>query len=136
MNEFDPFATRPDVAGSVVADLAAAGFADAAEIGRGGFGVVYRCRQAALDRTVAVKVLTGDLDEDSRARFLREQRAAGRLTGHPNVVNVLQVGVTEHDRPYIVMPFYSHDSPDLLAPVAAIEKKRGRRRSRPVLGDH
>jgi predicted ATPase/serine/threonine protein kinase/DNA-binding CsgD family transcriptional regulator len=112
MNEFDPFATRPDVAGSVVADLAAAGFADAAEIGRGGFGVVYRCRQTALDRTVAVKVLTGDLDEDSRARFLREQRAAGRLTGHPNVVNVLQVGVTEHDRPYIVMPFYAHDSLD------------------------
>ncbi|MEU2007084.1 protein kinase [Rhodococcus sp. NPDC019627] len=112
MMEFDPFATRPDVAGSVVADLAAAGFADAAEIGRGGFGVVYRCRQTALDRTVAVKVLTGDLDEDSRARFLREQRAAGRLTGHPNVVNVLQVGVTGNDRPFIVMPFYTHDSLD------------------------
>ncbi|WP_159918550.1 protein kinase domain-containing protein [Rhodococcus sp. WAY2] len=112
MMEFDPFATRPDVAASVVADLAAAGFADAAEIGRGGFGVVYRCRQTALDRTVAVKVLTGDLDEDSRARFLREQRAAGRLTGHPNVVNVLQVGVTENDRPFIVMPFYTHDSLD------------------------
>ncbi|MHA4854697.1 protein kinase domain-containing protein [Rhodococcus sp. MSC1_016] len=112
MNDVDPFATRPNVVGSVVADLAAAGFADAAEIGRGGFGVVYRCRQTALERTVAVKVLTGDLDEDSRARFLREQRAAGRLTGHPNVVNVLQVGVTEHDRPYIVMPFYRHDSLD------------------------
>ncbi|MGW5153585.1 protein kinase domain-containing protein [Rhodococcus koreensis] len=112
MNDVDPFATYRDVAGSVTAELAAAGFAEAAEIGRGGFGVVYRCRQTALDRTVAVKVLSGDLDEDSRARFLREQRAAGRLTGHPNVVNVLQVGVTEHDRPYIVMPFYAHDSLD------------------------
>ncbi|OUS88539.1 protein kinase [Rhodococcus sp. NCIMB 12038] len=112
MNGVDPFATRPDVAGSVVGELAAAGFADAAEIGRGGFGVVYRCRQAALDRTVAVKVLTGDLDEDNRARFFREQRAAGRLTGHPNVVNILQVGVTENDRPYLVMPFYAHDSLD------------------------
>jgi predicted ATPase/DNA-binding NarL/FixJ family response regulator len=112
MNDVDPFATRRDVAGSVAAELGAVGFADAVEIGRGGFGVVYRCRQSALDRTVAVKVLTGDLDEDSRARFLREQRAAGRLTGQPNVVNVLQVGVTEHDLPYIVMPFYADDSLD------------------------
>ena len=110
MTDVDPFATQRDVAGSVAAELAAAGFADAREIGRGGFGVVYRCRQGSLDRTVAVKVLTADLDEDNRARFLREQRAAGRLTGHPNVVNILQAGVTAHDRPYIVMPFHSLDS--------------------------
>ncbi|PBC58016.1 protein kinase [Rhodococcus sp. ACPA1] len=110
MTDVDPFATQRDVAGSVAAELAAAGFADAREIGRGGFGVVYRCRQASLDRTVAVKVLTADLDEDNRARFLREQRAAGRLTGHPNVVNILQAGITAHDRPYIVMPFHARDS--------------------------
>lgn len=112
MNDVDPYATHRDVAGTVVTELAADGFVDAREIGRGGFGVVYRCRQTSLDRTVAVKVLTADLDEDNRARFLREQRAAGRLTGHPNVVNILQVGITEHDRPYIVMPFYAHDSLD------------------------
>ena len=66
--------------------MARIGFDEAQEIGRGGFGVVYRCTQADLDRTVAVKVLTVELDEENRARFFREQRAMGRLTGHPNIV--------------------------------------------------
>src|ERR1700752_4629364 len=76
--------TQRDAGGAVVGELSAAGFDDAEEIGRGGFGVVYRCTQVALDRTVAVKVLTTELDEN-RERFLREQRAMGRLTGHRNV---------------------------------------------------
>ncbi|WP_231914352.1 serine/threonine-protein kinase, partial [Rhodococcus sp. LB1] len=112
MTDDDPFATQRGASGSVTADLAAAGFEDAHEIGRGGFGVVYRCTQAALDRTVAIKVLTADLDEQNRERFVREQRAAGRLTGHPNVVNVLHVGVTDNGRPYIVMPYHAQDSLD------------------------
>ncbi|OOL32986.1 protein kinase, partial [Rhodococcus rhodochrous] len=94
------------------AELADAGFDEVREIGRGGFGVVYRCAQAELDRTVAVKVLTVDLDEENRARFLREQRAMGRLTGHPNIVNILQVGATASGRPYLVMPYHPQDSLD------------------------
>ena len=112
MTDVDPFATQRDVSGSVTADLAAAGFEDAQEIGRGGFGIVYRCTQAALDRTVAVKVLIADLDEWNRVRFLREQRAAGKLTGHPNVVTVLHVGVTDNGHPFIVMPYHAQDSLD------------------------
>jgi non-specific serine/threonine protein kinase len=86
--------------------LLAAGFEDAVEIGRGGFGVVYRCRQVGLDRVVAVKVLTADLHEH-RARFAREQRAMGRLTGHPNIVAVLQVGETSNGQPFLVMPYHA-----------------------------
>jgi non-specific serine/threonine protein kinase len=97
---------------SSAAELGSAGFDDAKEIGRGGFGVVYRCTQADLDRTVAVKVLTVDLDEENRARFFREQQAMGRLTGHPNIVNILQVGATGSGRPYIVMPYHPQDSLD------------------------
>ena len=37
---------------------------------------------------------------------MREQRAMGRLTGHPNIVGVLQVGETESGYPYLVMPYY------------------------------
>ncbi|TQC45187.1 NACHT domain-containing protein [Rhodococcus sp. WS4] len=95
---------------SPAAELGGAGFADVQEIGRGGFGVVYRCTQQDLDRTVAVKVLTVELDDENRARFFREQRAMGRLTGHPNIVNILQVGATDSGLPYIVMPYHPQDS--------------------------
>ena len=105
----DPFQTQRDVGPAVVSQLNAAGFADAEEIGRGGFGIVFRCTQVALDRVVAVKVLTGDLDVD-RERFLREQRAMGRLTGHPNIVAVLQVGETASGYPYLVMQYHRQGS--------------------------
>ncbi|QSE89351.1 protein kinase [Rhodococcus pseudokoreensis] len=106
----DPFETERAVTLSVTEELIAAGFEDAHEIGRGGFGVVYRCLQPSLDRTVAVKILEADLDEENRARFFREQRAMGRLTGHPNIVTALHVGVTGSGRPYIVMPYHPKDS--------------------------
>jgi predicted ATPase len=93
-----------DMSGGLASELAAAGFADGQEIGRGGFGVVYRCRQVALERVVAVKVLTVQLDAD-RARFAREQHAMARLTSHPNIVPVLQIGETESGQPFLVMPY-------------------------------
>lgn len=106
----DRWATQrePDIA----AELSAAGFDDAVEIGRGGFGVVYRCLHDAVDRTVAVKVLTTDLDHENLARFVREQRAMGRMSGHPNIVDLYQVGVTRSNRPFLVMPYHEHGSLD------------------------
>lgn len=100
----------PTAGGGITAELAAAGFADAKEAGRGASGVVYRCNQTSLGRTVAVKVLASELDDSNRERFLREGYAMGQLSGHPNIVNILQVGVTSNGRPYIVMPFHSADS--------------------------
>jgi predicted ATPase len=108
----DPTSTQRRADAGVAAELEAEGLDDATEIGRGGFGIVYRCRQPSLDRTVAVKVLTTDLDGDNLDRFLREQRAMGRLSGHPNIVNVLQVGVTATGRPYLVMQYHPQDSLD------------------------
>ncbi len=87
--------------------MAAAGFTDAVEVGRGGGGVVFRCYQQSLGRSVAIKVLASDLDEDDRERFLREGYAMGALSGHPNIANILQVGVTESHRPFIVMPYHT-----------------------------
>jgi ATP/maltotriose-dependent transcriptional regulator MalT len=100
----------------IAAQLREAGFDDVEEIGRGGFGLVYRCQQPLLDRKVAVKVLSSDLQADNLDRFLREQRAMGRLSGHPHIVQILQVGTTADGRPFIVMPYLGNGSlEDLIA---------------------
>jgi ATP/maltotriose-dependent transcriptional regulator MalT len=107
----DPLPTQQgDVYAGVPAELTAAGFADPEEIGRGGFGVVYRCSQPELDRVVAVKVLTADLEPDNMERFVREQVAMGKLSGHPHIVTIFQVGATATGRPYIVMQYHPHGS--------------------------
>ncbi len=94
----------------IAAELASAGFVDAQEIGRGGFGVVYHCHQTSLGRSVAVKVLGSEFDQVNRERFLREGYAMGGLSGHPNIAHVLQVGVTPSNRLFIVMPYFAADS--------------------------
>lgn len=89
----------------IVAELAAAGFDNARQIARGAAGVVYCCRETALGRNVAIKVLPTFIDDASRERFLREGYAMGGLSGHPNIVNILRVGLTAGGRPYIVMSY-------------------------------
>ncbi|WP_040829875.1 protein kinase domain-containing protein [Nocardia jiangxiensis] len=111
MVENDPFKTQCDVGADVVTELNAVGFEDAQEIGRGGFGQVYRCTQLSVDRTVAVKVLARESDEN-RERFFREQRAMGRLTSHPNIVDMLEVGKTTSGLLFLVMPYHAHGSLD------------------------
>jgi serine/threonine protein kinase len=81
------------------------GYDDLTEVGRGGFGIVYRASQVEFNRTVAVKVLTGVFDESARGRFERERRALGSLSGHPNIVTVYAAGFTSDGRPYIAMEF-------------------------------
>jgi serine/threonine-protein kinase PknK len=110
MAQTDAHATQQDQVLGIAAELRDAGFDDVEEIGRGGFGLVYRCQQPLLDRKVAVKVLSSDLDAENLDRFLREQRAMGRLSGHPHIVNVLQVGTTTNGRPFIVMPYLGNGS--------------------------
>ncbi len=69
-------------------------------------GQVYRATDSALERTVAVKLLSDRYleDEDARARFRREALAAARLSRTPNVVTVFDVA-EHHGRPLIVMEY-------------------------------
>jgi serine/threonine protein kinase/formylglycine-generating enzyme required for sulfatase activity/WD40 repeat protein len=72
------------------------------EIARGGMGVVFRARQRALNRLVALKMIrtSGLPDSEEFRRFRTEAEAAAKLS-HPGIVPVYEVGL--HDG----QPFYS-----------------------------
>ena len=63
------------------------------ELGRGGMGVVFRAYHPELDRTVALKMLTGSAfsSPDQRRRFAQEARLASRIR-HPHIVSIHDVG--------------------------------------------
>ena len=71
-------------------------------LGRGGMGDVYRARDLALDRPVALKVLPADMlaEAENVDRFLQEARIMARLD-HPQVVPVWDVGT--EPLPYLAM---------------------------------
>jgi hypothetical protein len=75
--------------------------------GRGGMGTVYRARDTVSGDAVALKVLSLPLrsDEQARARFIQESRAAAKVD-HPNVCGILDVGEADERHPFLVMPFY------------------------------
>jgi serine/threonine-protein kinase len=70
-----------------------AGYRVDSRVGRGGMGVVYRATDLALDRSVALKVLSEDLAEDEgfRRRFVTESKLAASLD-HPNVLPIHAAG--------------------------------------------
>ena len=62
-------------------------------LGRGGMGIVFRARERALDREVALKVLALDpvFAPEAYGRFEREAKLAAKLD-HPNIVPIFAVG--------------------------------------------
>ncbi len=73
------------------------------ELGRGGMGRVFLARQEKLNREVAIKVLTSqvDLGDQGMQRFLQEGRALASLQ-HSNIVRVIDV-IAEHNLLYLVL---------------------------------
>src|SRR5437588_2006160 len=75
------------------------------EIGRGSMGMVYRGRQIALGREVAIKVLSQALAKDASyvARFIREAQIIAGLN-HPNIVQIFDAG-QQNGLLYFVMEY-------------------------------
>jgi len=76
------------------------------KIGKGGMGTVFRGRQVSLDRPVAIKVLSKKLTDCPEVldRFRRESQIIARLN-HPNIIHVIDRGVTPVGMPYFVMDY-------------------------------
>ncbi len=72
-------------------------------IGKGGMGEVFRARNVLIDRDVAIKILRAEhaTNADTVVRFLREARTAN-IVRHPHVLDVLDVGIDEHNVPFMV----------------------------------
>ena len=96
------------------------------ELGRGGTAVVYRARERALDRLVAIKVIRAPYvgDDDLVARLEREARLVARLH-HPNVVTLLGVRRLRHGSLALIMHYvHGHTLRDELRRAGALPSVR------------
>ena len=76
------------------------------KIGQGGMGTVFQCMDRALERLVAIKIMTDRYQSDPQGerRFMREARAQA-IVNHPNVATVLNFGVSHQGRLFLVMEY-------------------------------
>lgn len=104
---FEPLAEEGDggSSGAGHSSLPQAAFELIEEIGRGGMGVVYKARQLALGRVVALKtILAGDdVEPHEYRRFLFEAEAIARLQ-HPNILQIYGVGELD-GLPYLALEY-------------------------------
>ena len=82
-----------------------------AKLGAGSMGTVYRAKQHAMGREVAIKILRGDraVDDSAKARFMREARA-NSLLASPNTVTVFDFGQSSNGEFYLAMELLEGDS--------------------------
>jgi len=82
------------------------GYSELTELATGGMARVYRARQTSLNRTVAIKFLSAEYlwDNDAKNLFDQESLVIAQLN-HPNIIHIIDRGLTEKGRPYFVMEF-------------------------------
>ncbi len=86
-------------------DLLSSNYEFIGTVGTGGMSVIYKARQALMNKIVAIKMLHSHLLNDSSImRFQQEAKAVSRLQ-HPNVIAIHDFGVSKLGQPYMVMDF-------------------------------
>src|SRR4030095_4756826 len=74
-------------------------------LGEGGSAFVFKARHPRLNKLVAIKMLRStELKQIALERFEREASAVSQIS-HYNVITVYDYGVTERNRPYMVMEY-------------------------------
>ncbi len=100
----------PEAAAPAPLPTAIGPYAIEAEVGRGGMGVVYRARDPAMGRVVALKVLRAEgIDRAARERFVREVRALARVE-HDHVVRVYTTSGPDEPVAYFAMEYLAGPS--------------------------
>jgi eukaryotic-like serine/threonine-protein kinase len=82
------------------------GYSNLTKFATGGMATVYKARQDSLNRTVAIKFLSAEFlwDEEAKALFDQESLVIAQLN-HPNIIHIIDRGLTQKGRPYFVMDF-------------------------------
>ena len=77
-----------------------------AQIGEGGMGVVYRVTHIAIHKTLALKLLRGEMAKDPEVvqRFVQEAQAATSI-GHENIIDINDFGKLPDGTAYFVMEY-------------------------------
>lgn len=97
---------RPRVGDSLERPGADTRFEVIGEIARGGMGVVYKARDKAIGRDVALKTLAKSSSAELRYRFIEEAQVCGQLH-HPGIVPIHDIGLLDDGRPFFVMKLVS-----------------------------
>jgi tetratricopeptide (TPR) repeat protein len=119
-------ATETDADITEIARFLPARYQPLKKLGQGGMGTVYQCMDRALERLVAIKIMTERYQSDPQGerRFMREARAQA-IVNHPNVATVLNFGVSPEGRLFLVMEYLEgQDLRTILRAEKAIEPLR------------
>ena len=82
------------------------GYTDLTRLTKGGMATLYKGHQNSLDRTVAIKFLSAEFlwDEPVKQFFDQESLVIARLN-HPNIIHIIDRGITPKGRPFFVMEY-------------------------------
>ena len=82
------------------------GYTELTELAEGGMARLFKARQISLNRPVVIKLLSAEYlcDDDAKQLFEQESLVIAQLN-HPNIIHVIDRGLSDKGRPYFVMEY-------------------------------